>query len=211
MAYRTWIFDFDGTLADTLEETRKIFNKLAPEYGLREVLAEEMPHLRHMQLKDLLAFLGIRKSLVPILLARGTSLLRGNISQLPVIKGLAPVLPHLRHHVKSFGILTSNASANVDLFLRSHGLREHFDFISSTSKLTGKSKHLRAIQQTFSLDPAEMLYIGDEIRDIKASQKAGIAVAAVTWGFNSADALAAEKPDHVIDSPEQLKDLLHVL
>lgn len=210
MAYRTWIFDFDGTLADTLEETRRIFNKLAPEYGLREVLAEEMPHLRHMALKDLLTFLGIRKSLVPILLARGTSLLRGNISQLPVIKDLAPVLPYLRHHVKSFGILTSNASSNVDLFLRSHGLREHFDFISSTSKLTGKSKHLRAIQQTFSLDPAEMLYIGDEIRDIKASQKAGIAMAAVTWGFNSADALAAEKPDHVVHTPEGLKELLHV-
>jgi hypothetical protein len=34
------------------------------------------------------------------------------------------------------------------------------------------------------------LYVGDEVRDIQAAHKAGVAVAAVTWGFNSRDLLA---------------------
>jgi len=48
-----------------------------------------------------------------------------------------------------------------------------------------------------------MLYVGDEIRDIRAARKVGIAVAAVTWGFNSQEALAAENPDFLVDSPEK--------
>lgn len=208
MPYRTIIFDFDGTLADTLEESRRIYNLLAADYGLREVTAEELPGLRHFSLLELLDHLGIPKRRVPALLSRGTSMMRGNITRLPLIPGIGEILPTMRARAKSFGVLTSNAEANVDLFLKAHGLREHFDFISSTSKLTGKSTHLRAIRKTFSLDAGEMLYVGDEIRDIKAAKKAGIAMAAVTWGFNSAESLHAESPEHLVSNPEDLLQLV---
>lgn len=208
MAYRTIIFDFDGTLADTLEESRRIYNTLAPDYKLREVAAEELPALRHFSLKELLDHLSIPKRRVPGLIARGTSMMRGNMTNLDLIEGIGEVLPQLRQKCDAFGVLTSNAPANVDLFLRAKGIRGLFNFISSTSKLTGKAKHLRAIRKTFSLKSEEMLYVGDEIRDIKASKKAGIPVAAVTWGFNSPEALAAESPEHVIDLPGQFLSLL---
>lgn len=207
MAYRTFIFDFDGTLADTLEESRRIYNRMASDYKLREVQAEELHHLRHLSLKELLDHLEIPKRRVPALIARGTALMRGNISSLPLIPGMADVLPALRARVDSFGVLTSNATANVDLFLKAHGLRGLFDFISSTSKLTGKAKHLRAIRKTFSLRAEEMVYVGDEIRDVKASKKAGIPVAAVTWGFNSHESLAAEDPEHLLASPDEFLPL----
>ena len=208
MIYKTLVFDFDGTIADTLGETRRIFNKIAPDYGIREVDEEELNQLRHLSLKELLDHLDIPKRRVPALIARGTGMMRGNITQLQLIAGMSEVLIELRRHVRSFGILTSNATSNVDLFLRAHGLREQFDFISSTSKLTGKSKHLRAIRKTFSLRAEELLYIGDELRDVKASQKAGIPIAAVTWGFNSRESLAASEPDYLFDKPEDFLSLL---
>lgn len=208
MIYKTLVFDFDGTIADTLGETRRIYNRLAPDYGLREVAEHELDHLRHLSLKELLDHLEIPKRRVPALIARGTGLMRGNITELQVIPGMSEVLIELRRHVRSFGVLTSNATANVDLFLRTHGLREQFDFISSTSKLTGKAKHLKAILKTFSLRPGELLYIGDELRDVKASQKAGIPIAAVTWGFNSRESLAASGPDYLFDQPVDFLRLL---
>ncbi|WP_367874796.1 HAD-IA family hydrolase [Luteolibacter sp. Populi] len=208
MAYRTVIFDFDGTLADTLEESRRIYNVLAPEYRLRQVTAEELPALRKFSLLELLGHLDIPKRKVPSLLSRGTSLMRGNITKLPLIPGIAEILPVMRERAECFGILTSNATANVDLFLRAHGLRQLFDFVSSTSKLTGKSKHLRAICKTFSERPEAMLYVGDEIRDIKAAKKAGVAMAAVTWGFNSAESLKAEAPEHLVHKPAELLGLV---
>ena len=208
MIYKTLVFDFDGTIADTLGETRRIFNRIAPDYGIREVAEHELDGLRHLSLKDLLSHLEIPKRRVPALIARGTGLMRGNITELQLITGMREVLIELRRHVRSFGILTSNATANVDLFLRAHGLRDQFDFISSTSKLTGKAKHLKAIRKTFSLRPEELLYIGDELRDVKASQKAGIPIAAVTWGFNSREALMAAAPDYLFDRPEDFLRLL---
>lgn len=208
MQYRSLVFDFDGTIADTLGETRRIFNQIAPDYGIRQVEEHELEGLRHLSLKQLLDHLDIPKRRVPALIARGTGLMRGNITRLNLIEGMGEVLVELRNHVDSFGILTSNASANVDLFLRTHGLRDHFDFISSTSKLTGKSKHLKAIRKTFSLRAEQMLYIGDELRDVKASQKAGIPIAAVTWGFNSRESLAAENPNHLFTHPTDFLRLL---
>jgi phosphoglycolate phosphatase len=156
----------------------------------------------------LLDHLDIPKRRLPSLIARGTSILRGSITRLDVIQGMSEVLTELRMHVESFGILTSNTPENVDLFLRGHGLREIFDFISSTSNLTGKAKHLKAIRKTFSLRAEEMLYVGDELRDVKASQKAGIPIAAVTWGVNSRESLAAEKPDFIFDQPKDFMRLL---
>lgn len=208
MIHHTLVFDFDGTIADTLGETRRIYNQIAPDYGIRQVDENELDHLRHLSLKQLLAHLGIPKRRVPALISRGTGMMRGNITRLQMIEGMTEVILELRRHARSFGILTSNASANVDLFLRTHELRESFDFISSTSKLTGKAKHLKAIRKTFSLRHEEMLYIGDELRDVKASQKAGIPVAAVTWGFNSHESLAAEKPDYLFDHPRDFLRLL---
>lgn len=209
MIHHTLVFDFDGTIADTLGETRLIFNQIAPDYGIRQVEEHELDHLRHLNLKQLLSHLRIPKRRVPALISRGTGMMRGNITRLQMIDGMAEVIVELRRHVRSLGILTSNATANVDLFLNTHGLRENFDFISSTSKLTGKAKHLRAIRKTFSLESEELLYIGDELRDVKASQKAGIPIAAVSWGFNSRQSLAAAKPDYLFDRPSDFLSLLN--
>ncbi|NIP95581.1 MAG: HAD hydrolase-like protein, partial [Akkermansiaceae bacterium] len=116
-------------------------------------------------------------------------------------------LPRLRENADCFGILTSNDTANVETFLRSHGLRDLFTFVSATQKLSGKSKYLRAIARTFSLQPPQMLYIGDELRDIRAARKANIAAAAVTWGLNSEESLAAENPRFLVRSPAQLLEI----
>jgi len=207
MKYRALIFDFDGTIADTLGETRKIFNEIAPDYGIRQVEEHEIVELRHLSLKQILSKLDIPKRRVPSIIARGTGMMRTNIDRLQLIDGMKDALTELRNHTDSFGILTSNATANVDVFLRNHGIRDLFEFVSSTSKLTGKARHLRAIRKTFSLKHAEMLYVGDELRDVKAAQKAKIPHAAVSWGFNSRESLEKMSPTYLFDKPEEFSQL----
>lgn len=208
MRYPSLIFDFDGTIADTLSAATDVYNRLADENGFRQVSPEELPRLRNLDVRGILEDLNISKRKVPFLLARGRRLLRDNIASIPLIDGMADILPVLRENAHYFGILTSNATENAEAFLEAHGLRDLFTFISSTSKLSGKHKHLRSIARTFSLNPAEMLYVGDEIRDVRAAKKAGIAMAAVTWGFNSKDSLAAESPLHLVDSSQELLDVI---
>ncbi|MFK7850885.1 MAG: HAD hydrolase-like protein [Akkermansiaceae bacterium] len=207
MRYRAIIFDFDGTIADTLGETRRIFNEIAPDFGLREVHEHEVEELRHLSLKEILGELNIPKRHVPSIIAKGTSIMRRNIERLQLIENITEPLIQLRENTENFGILTSNSTANVDLFLRNHGIREVFDFVSSTSKLTGKARHLRAIRKTFSMEHDEMLYIGDELRDVKAAQKAKIPHAAVSWGFNSRESLERSNPTFLFNDPKEFSKL----
>ncbi|HVJ46519.1 MAG TPA: HAD hydrolase-like protein [Luteolibacter sp.] len=207
MSYKTIIFDFDGTIADTMEEGRRIFNLIAPDHGIKTIDREQMESLRGFSINEFITHMGIPKTKVPIFIARGTLLMRKSIGGLPLIDGVGDVLRKLRPTVDRFGILTSNAVENVEVFLGSHGLRDLFDFVWSTSKLTGKSRYLNSARKQFHLKSEEILYVGDEVRDLKAAKKAGVGSAGVTWGFNSHAALAAENPDHLVDTPPELLGL----
>lgn len=204
MAYRSLVFDFDGTLASTLDASVDVYNTLAQKHGLRPILAGELPALRNMSLTHFLHHQGIAKRLVPRLLYSGTRLLREKIAEIPLVDGFREVLCALRPKSEHFGILTSNTTENVHLFLEKNGLEDIFTFVSSTSRLKGKAKYLRAIRRTFSINLSEMIYIGDEVRDVKAAQKAGVEVAAVTWGFNSKKALEGCLPDYIFSSPHEM-------
>lgn len=204
MSLQTIIFDFDGTIADTLEEGRQILNQLSDEYGFQKVEKDHIPGLREMQLNELLKHLGISKLLVPVLISKGTRLLKERISQMSVIAGVEKIIPSIHSSGFHCGILTSNSQENVDLFLEAHGLKHYFGFVSSTSKLTGKAKHLRSICRTFSCLPENLLYVGDEVRDIKACKRAGVPIVSVSWGFNDKKVLAESAPDYIIDHPTEL-------
>ncbi|MGC6457161.1 MAG: HAD hydrolase-like protein [Akkermansiaceae bacterium] len=202
------IFDFDGTLADTLEAGHRIFNRLAPEFGLRRIETEEIPDLRHLKLREILKTLEIKKRYLPTLLRRGKSLLREELHSLKPCPGVFEQLEKMRSVSKYFGILTSNSVENVEFFLNRHEVRGHFDFIASCRKLQGKAKYLKSIARTYSMKPEAMLYVGDEVRDVKASKKAGVPMIAVTWGFNSEQALREGRPDWMVDDAEALGQLV---
>jgi phosphoglycolate phosphatase len=203
MIYKTIIFDFDGTIADTMEEGRRIFNVIAPDYGIRQINKEEMEGFRSFSINQFIGAMKIPKTKIPLFIARGSLMMRRSIGGVPLIAGVGEVLPQLRSQVDRFGILTSNAVENVEVFLDSHGIRGLFDFVSSTSKLTGKSRYLNATRKQYKLKAEEMLYVGDEVRDLRAAKKAGIPCAGVTWGFNTREALAAENPEHLLDTPAE--------
>jgi HAD superfamily hydrolase (TIGR01509 family) len=59
--------------------------------------------------------------------------------------------------------------------------------------------------------PSECVYVGDMVEDIQASRKAGMKVAAVTWGLHSRSRLAAGKPDFLADTPGELLDYIRGL
>lgn len=204
------VFDFDGTLADSLEAGRMIFNQIAPDYGLAEIDVQRLAELRHLTLRELFKAVGVKKRNVPSILRKGRALMRERVGGLSPCPGIIEQLPALRASTTRFGILTSNSVENVEIFLRKFGVRHYFDFISSCSKLKGKAKYLKAISKTYSVSPEKILYVGDEVRDVKACHKAGVAVVAVTWGFNSARALARSQPSIMVDTPEELSKLVGV-
>lgn len=108
------------------------------------------------------------------------------------------------------GILTSNSEANVRAFLKNHDL-ELFDFIKSSSKLLGKGSVLRRLMKEFQLKPRGIFFVGDELRDIEAAQETGVHMAAITWGYNSSEALSEASPDYLFTNPQDILNLLETM
>ena len=75
----------------------------------------------------------------------------------------------------------------------------------------GKTTIINNVLKQKQLDPTTVIYVGDETRDIEASKKANIKVIAVTWGFNSPEALAKQEPYILINHPQELPEVIRVL
>lgn len=204
---RIIIFDFDGTIGDTFEAGWEILNQLAGEFGFRVLSREDLPKARDMRTSQLLAFLEVPSTKIHRISSRGTEELKKRIHQIQPLPGTADIIRTLHSRGYTLGIITSNTAENVRIFLKNHGL-EHFDFIRSSSKLFGKAREIRAAMKELAAAPHEVLFVGDETRDIEACKKAGIRIAAVSWGYNSQSALTALDPDFLFHLPDELLSLL---
>ncbi len=59
--------------------------------------------------------------------------------------------------------------------------------------------------ERLGLTPADVWYVGDSAVDVITARAAGVRCAAVTWGFQDVDRLAAQHPTLLADTPEELK------
>lgn len=201
------IFDFDGTLADTLQVGLEILNRLSSEFGFDPLPPSELSDARDLSTRQLMKRLGISRIKLPRISKRGTEEMGKQIDAIQVFEGIPKLIRDLHIQGYRLGVLTSNSEENVARFLAKQQL-EVFDFIKSSSKLLGKGSVLRRIMRETKFKPREILFIGDELRDVEAAQETGVHIAAVTWGYNSRSALEAASPDHILESPEQVTSLL---
>lgn len=199
---KTLIFDFDGTLADSLPVVVDIINTLAKQFGYKTVDEKDLPQLQNKSQKELLKMFEISMLKLPKFLLQGKKMLYEQIEDVPVFPHLKEVLQQL-HKTHTLGILTSNSIENVEKFLQKHEL-DMFDFVHSEKNLFGKHKALKSLLNKYQLNKEESMYVGDESRDIEACHKIQLDIIAVSWGFNTKDLLEKYKPTFLIDTPEEL-------
>ncbi len=200
---RVIIFDFDGTIANTLETVVKIVNKNADHFGHKKVTKEEIPYLQGKKPREVLSYLGISILKLPFWIQKIHSEMNKEISNLSPTVDILPSISELKQE-NHLGILTSNTLDNVKEFLVKNNL-DLFDFVYTEKSVFGKSHVINKIIKHRNFNKNEMYYVCDEVRDIEAAKKSKIKSIAVTWGYNSKKALEKENPDIIIENPEELK------
>ena len=70
---------------------------------------------------------------------------------------------------------------------------------------------LDAARTQMGLERSECLYVGDSEVDIQTAANAGLRCVSVTWGFRSREQLLAAGAETLVDSPEELGDLVFSL
>lgn len=201
------IFDFDGTLVDSLDKTIDIFNILADKFNFGKISKGEVAELKNLSSKELIKHLKIPFYKIPKVLSKARKQMSGEIEKLTPFANIPPVLKKMHEANFSLGILTSNSEENVSVWLRTHKMQDLFNFIHIEPNYFGKTHLIKKILKKYGMNKREVFYIGDETRDIDAAKQNQICSVAVTWGFNSEEILLQYKPHYIAKIPEDLLTL----
>ncbi len=200
----TIIFDFDGTLANTLETVVEIYNKIAPDYNCRTVDYQDISRLQAMHVSTLMKEYGISHITLAILLVHVRKELHINMDNVKPFHGIVESLRELKNNNCQLGIMSSNSQKNVQTFLVANDMDDLFDFVHTSKNIFGKHLAIKRIINNLGLSTNNVVYVGDETRDIEACKKIGVKIAAVSWGYNLPEVLQAMQPDVLIDTPNEL-------
>jgi phosphoglycolate phosphatase len=206
MKYHTLIWDFDGTLADTLPLALRIFNDLARRRGYRPV--EDPEAVRHQGTIAFLRAHGVPLLKLPLLVREFLAAQKREIATVRLVPGIAETVTTLRERGHRLGVLSSNTRENILTCLKNNGAAAPFEFVVGYTRLLGKGRALRRLLKEQRADPRTVLYVGDEVRDIEAAREAGTDVAAVAWGLHAAAFLARHGPTYLVAQPGELLSLL---
>jgi phosphoglycolate phosphatase len=206
MRYSSIIFDFDGTLADTLPWMRSVFNELAEEYGFRKLAPEDF--LAHRDLHGTALFKAVELPLwkVPLVVAAMRRKMAQSKEPLKLYEGIPEGLAALKSSGAQLAVCSSNSEENVRKILGA--ISQLIDEFSCGVSMFGKGARLRQLMNARNWPPQSCLYVGDELRDAEAAKKAGMHFGAVTWGQHSKELLSQQNPAHIFDSPSQLRSVL---
>lgn len=200
------LFDFDGTIADSFDNFLEIIDVMTAKYKLPVLSRTEISELRNNSAQDIVKRLKIPLYKIPFMARDMKRLQKEQISSLKPCAGIPDVLKSLKNKNVKLGIATSNGHDNVQAFLTNNNL-QFFEYLYCDIGMFGKSSGIKKFLKEHKLSKSEVVYVGDEIRDIEAAHKAGVKVASVTWGFNSKEGLLKHSPDFIINSPEELLKL----
>lgn len=203
---KTIIFDFDGTLADSLTLVIEIIQQIVP--GHDGATKEQIETLRGKPARELARFLGVPIWKAPMLIRRGQKIMQNRLSEVPVFPGMTDVLEAFGEKGYSVHLISFNSAENVKKFIETNELDTYFESITGSVGLFGKSKAIRKLCRSTKVSRGDVWYVGDEVRDVVAAKKAGVHMVAVGWGFNRPDALRAMEPDAVAATPKDLTNFI---
>ena len=213
MSAKVVLFDFDGTIADTYQAIADITNNLSTEFGYKALNEEEQLLLKNLSSREIVKRSEISIFKLPFLVRRIRAELSKEIGELSPIADVPQTLLELKNRGYTLGIVTSNVKENVALFLEKNQLQSLFSYVYCSTAIFGKHRILNQVMREHKLGKSQVIYVGDETRDIRSARKSQIGIAAVSWGFNSRAILEEHHPDYLIDIPQQLLeavDLYHL-
>jgi phosphoglycolate phosphatase len=204
--YRLAIFDFDGTLADSLDWFRASFQETIARFDLAPVSPEELEGMRGLSAREIMARLKVSMWQLPVIVSDMRKRKLAAASETSLFAGIPAMLADLQRVGIKTAIVSSDSEASVRQVLGpTASLITRFD---CGAAVFGKHWKFRRVARKLGAKPTETICIGDEIRDIEAADAASMDSGAVAWGYALPAALQAAKPTHLFNSIEEITQRL---
>lgn len=194
------VFDFDGTIADSLMASLAVMYEVTHRTPLPK---EDISRLRGMSAYRIMHELHVPMWRALFLLRKARSNFSLYIDEVALVTGMDEIIHSLSNQHKLF-ILSSNNEANVRLFLKKVGLETCFAQIYGGARPWNKGRALRRLARAEGFDVRQAWYVGDGVWDVRAAHAVGMRVVAVGWGFSNIHVLKSSQPDKLVITPEEL-------
>ncbi|OLF80581.1 hypothetical protein AWH62_15215 [Maricaulis sp. W15] len=201
--YDLVIFDFDGTLADSLTWFRGELGDLADKHGLSPICPERAEALRGLTPKAIMDELDIPAWKIPFLAADVRARAAENVDKIHLFDGIRDLVEDLSARKVDLAVVSSNGETAVRAVLGDQ-LASRFSQFACGAALFGKASVFRKVIRKAGTTPQRTLCVGDEIRDIEAAREIGCIAGAVDWGFATPDILDAHAPDFIFNRPADI-------
>lgn len=206
MSYELVIFDFDGTLADSLPWFRASFQDMIARFDLAPVRDDEVEGLRGLSAREIMARLDVSMWQLPAIVSDMRKRKLAAASGISLFEEIPAMLDELqRKHIKT-AIVSSDSEASVRQVLGPTAAR--IDRFDCGAAMFGKHRKFRRVARKLGAKPSETVCIGDELRDIDAAKAAGMDSGAVAWGYALPGALQAARPTYLFNSIEEMTQRL---
>ena len=204
------IFDFDGTLADSGEIAFRAMNAMAERQGFRTLDWSEIEAIRKMNVKERSRYMNIPLIKIPKMAQEFYTYYKEHMVDMNLNEGIIELLKNLHDSGYKLAVISSNDEENIRSFLTVKDI-DNIDDVLCSSHVFSKDRIINKFLRQKKLAPSEVLYIGDETRDITACQNSDVRIAWVDWGLDVKENAEKLKPDYMISQPSQIVDILKKL
>jgi phosphoglycolate phosphatase len=213
---RAVLFDLDGTLADTAPDLVAAVNKMRRDRGLASVPFEVLRPLASAGARGLIggAF-GIGPNDDGYTAMRDEFLANYEAdlcTETLLFDGIPALLRDLSARGVRWGIVTNKAERLTRPLVAQLGLDAGAGCVVAGDTTPHSKPHpapLLYAAECLELPPRDLIYVGDDLRDVQAGHAAGMATVAVTYGYCGKDLPPTEwQANRVVTTPAELRVLL---
>lgn len=215
MAVQVAIFDWDGTLVDSVEHIAESLHQAATELGYPALERDAYRNIIGLGMVEALEMLypGIsREQMNEIRQGYGRYFFARETTPQQVFAGMTDVLVDLRGAGIGCAVATGKSRRGLEGALVSSGLGPHFELTRCADETRSKPDPAMLVEilKHYGLRPENAIMVGDTIYDMEMAQRIGMPAVGVEWGVHDRDALGRFDPVAVVNSVAGLRSVLGI-
>jgi N-acetyl-D-muramate 6-phosphate phosphatase len=210
------LFDLDGTLIDTGPDFANIVNRMRKE--------KNMPEIEYSDFRPKIAIGSAAMTQFSFNMTTDSPEYEATLARFykeymatmgehaSLFDGIKMLLDELDQQEILWGVVTNRQLDFIPKILKHFSLYDRAACIVGSDSTAHRKPHPEPLLHAAKLidkTPEQCFYVGDFATDIEAGNAAHMTTIAVTWGYHDGiPSLQKEHPDHVVDNPAQLLELV---